>query len=72
MHVPMRTHASIDLHSISTGGDDVNSNVLFNTCRESSDHGPINSWDRQVFVALAFNVVDCSRLMARRSASLIS
>ena len=22
-------------------------NVLFNTCRESSDHGPINSWDRQ-------------------------
>ncbi len=29
------------------GGDHVHSNVLFHTCRESSDHGPINSWDRQ-------------------------
>ncbi len=32
------------------GGDVVEGNVLFNTCRESSDHGPINSWDRQPFV----------------------
>jgi len=32
------------------GGDTVWENVLFNTCRESSDHGPINSWDRQAFL----------------------
>eukprot|EP01062_Namystynia_karyoxenos_P003506 TRINITY_DN11258_c0_g1_i1.p1 TRINITY_DN11258_c0_g1~~TRINITY_DN11258_c0_g1_i1.p1 ORF type:complete len:903 (+),score=355.61 TRINITY_DN11258_c0_g1_i1:80-2788(+) len=32
------------------GGDNISSNVLFNTCRESSDHGPINSWDRQPFL----------------------
>lgn len=31
-------------------GDLVYENVLFNTCRESSDHGPINSWDRQPFL----------------------
>jgi hypothetical protein len=30
------------------GGDNITENVLFHTCRESSDHGPINSWDRQV------------------------
>ena len=32
------------------GGDEIYENVLFNTCRESSDHGPINSWDRQGFL----------------------
>jgi len=33
------------------GGDsNVTENVLFNTCRESGDHGPFNSWDRQVYV----------------------
>ena len=32
------------------GGDEVVENVLFNTCRESADHGPINSWDRQPFL----------------------
>ena len=24
--------------------------LIFNTCRESGDHGPINSWDRQAFL----------------------
>eukprot|EP00051_Salpingoeca_urceolata_P008274 m.104752 g.104752 ORF g.104752 m.104752 type:complete len:485 (+) comp15664_c0_seq1:1096-2550(+) len=37
------------------GGDNVSYNVLWNTCRESSDHGPINSWDRQPFVTTVFN-----------------
>eukprot|EP00937_MAST-01D_sp_MAST-1D-sp2_P001006 g1006.t1 len=37
------------------GGDNVTGNVLFNTCRESSDHGPINSWDRQPFVTTIRN-----------------
>ena len=33
------------------GGDsNVTENFLFNACRESGDHGPFNSWDRQVFV----------------------
>jgi len=32
------------------GGDSyVDENLLFNTCRESGDHGPFNSWDRQVY-----------------------
>ena len=30
-------------------------NLLFNTCRESGDHGPFNSWDRQVFVTKVRN-----------------
>jgi hypothetical protein len=32
------------------GGSVVTRNVLFNFCRESSDHGPFNSWDRVVYV----------------------
>ena len=32
------------------GGDSLNGNLVFNTCRESSDHGPFNSWDRQPYV----------------------
>lgn len=24
--------------------------MLFNTCRETGDHGPFNSWDRQVYI----------------------
>ena len=30
------------------GGSSLSENILFNTCRESGDHGPFNSWDRQV------------------------
>jgi len=37
------------------GGDNITQNVLFNTCRESSDHGPINSWDRQPFLTTVKN-----------------
>ena len=33
------------------GGDEVHQNLIFNSCRETSDHGPINSWDRQPFVS---------------------
>ena len=32
------------------GGSNLTENILFNTCRESGDHGPFNSWDRQVYV----------------------
>ena len=32
------------------GGDTVEYNLDFSTCRESGDHGPFNSWDRQPFL----------------------
>ena len=31
------------------GGDEIGHNLVFSTCRESGDHGPFNSWDRQPF-----------------------
>jgi len=31
------------------GGSVVTQNVIANACRESSDHGPFNSWNRQVY-----------------------
>ena len=38
------------------GGDsNITENLLLNTCRESGDHGPFNSWDRQVFVTKVAN-----------------
>ena len=50
------------------GGDVVASNLIFNTCRESGDHGPINSWDRQPYVTM-FGLVPgkASGLMAPRN-----
>eukprot|EP00966_Prymnesium_polylepis_P319834 7376258-Prymnesium_polylepis.2 len=32
------------------GGTIIQNNLLFNTCRESGDHGPFNSWDRIPFI----------------------
>jgi len=32
------------------GGDEIAHNLVFSTCRESGDHGPFNSWDRQPFL----------------------
>jgi len=32
------------------GGDAISHNLVFSTCRESGDHGPFNSWDRQPFL----------------------
>ena len=32
------------------GGDTIAGNLLLNTCRESSDHGPWNSWDRVPYI----------------------
>ena len=32
------------------GGDEITRNLVFSTCRESGDHGPFNSWDRQPFL----------------------
>eukprot|EP00051_Salpingoeca_urceolata_P012202 m.151344 g.151344 ORF g.151344 m.151344 type:complete len:412 (-) comp17408_c0_seq6:91-1326(-) len=32
------------------GGHDLGHNILFNSCRESSDHGAFNSWGRQPYL----------------------
>jgi len=42
--------AAINFNDMVGGGDVVDGNLIFNTCRESGDHGPINSWDRQAFL----------------------
>merc|ERR1712190_706578 len=33
------------------GGTNATRNLLFNTCRETGDHGPINSWDRNAYIS---------------------
>ena len=42
--------AAINFNDAVGGGELVEGNLIFNTCRESGDHGPINSWDRQAFL----------------------
>jgi len=42
--------AGINFNDGLGGGSLVTRNVLANFCRESSDHGPFNSWDRQVYL----------------------
>ena len=32
------------------GGNNISNNALFNYCRDSGDHGPFNSWDRNMFL----------------------
>ncbi len=43
-------HTGINFDDGLGGGSRVSRNVLFNWCRESSDHGPFNSWDRQPYL----------------------
>ena len=42
--------AAINFNDNLGGGNMVRNNLIFNTCRESGDHGPINSWDRMPFL----------------------
>ena len=42
--------AGINFNDGMGGGSLLEGNLVFNMCRESSDHGPFNSWDRQPFV----------------------
>lgn len=42
--------AGINFNDGFGGGNDIDGNLIFNYCRESSDHGPFNSWDRQMFL----------------------
>ena len=42
--------AAINFNDGFGGGTRVARNLIFNQCRETGDHGPINSWDRQPFL----------------------
>jgi len=42
--------AAINFNDGFGGGDEVVGNLILNMVRESKDHGPINSWDREPFV----------------------
>eukprot|EP00937_MAST-01D_sp_MAST-1D-sp2_P000871 g871.t1 len=42
--------AAVNFNDGFGGGSTVDRNLMFNTCRESGNHGVFNSWDRQVFV----------------------
>ncbi|CAB9517687.1 expressed unknown protein [Seminavis robusta] len=42
--------AGINFNDGFAGGDELYHNLVFSTCRESGDHGPFNSWDRQPFL----------------------
>jgi hypothetical protein len=42
--------AAINFNDGLGGGNLVERNIIFNTCRESGDHGAINSWDRMPFL----------------------
>ena len=41
--------AAININDGYCGGTTLSSNVLFNWVRETQDHGPINTWDRQTY-----------------------
>jgi hypothetical protein len=42
--------AAINFNDGFGGGNEILNNLLFNTCRESSDHGAFNSWDRLPYI----------------------
>eukprot|EP01060_Flectonema_neradi_P007662 TRINITY_DN15378_c0_g3_i1.p1 TRINITY_DN15378_c0_g3~~TRINITY_DN15378_c0_g3_i1.p1 ORF type:complete len:862 (+),score=209.17 TRINITY_DN15378_c0_g3_i1:48-2588(+) len=42
--------AAINFNDNLVGGNTVKKNLIWNTCRESGDHGPINTWDRMPFL----------------------
>jgi hypothetical protein len=42
--------AGINFNDGFGGGDEIAHNLVFSTCRESGDHGPLNMWDRQPFL----------------------
>eukprot|EP00040_Diaphanoeca_grandis_P010287 m.52629 g.52629 ORF g.52629 m.52629 type:complete len:878 (+) comp21637_c0_seq1:31-2664(+) len=42
--------AAINFNDALGGGNLISKNLLWNTCRESGDHGAMNSWNRQPFL----------------------
>ena len=61
--------AAVNFNDMMGGGDKVEANVIFNTCRESGDHGPINSWDRQPFMTDVWETGKPSFVPKRREIS---
>ena len=47
--------ASVNFNDGFGGGSSVADNLMFNTCRESGNHGVFNSWDRQPYVTTVFD-----------------
>jgi hypothetical protein len=47
------------------GGDVISHNLVFSTCRESGDHGPFNSWDRQPFLTTVHDGTPSMRMAWR-------
>jgi hypothetical protein len=43
--------AAININDGFYGNHTISYNVIFNTVRETSDHGPINTWDRQPYLS---------------------
>lgn len=41
--------AMVNVNDYMGGGDNFTYNAMWNTCRESGDHGPMNSWNRMPF-----------------------
>ena len=42
--------AAVNVNDGLGGGHNITANLVFNTCRQSGDHGPMNSWDRLPFL----------------------
>lgn len=47
--------AHININDGHGGGNVITRNMLWNSCRESQDHGPINSWDRVPYITTVRN-----------------
>jgi|TARA_B110000902_G_scaffold255806_1_gene321638 hypothetical protein len=47
--------AGINFNDGFGGGTNVTRNLIYNQCRESGDHGPINSWDRTAYISKVFD-----------------
>ena len=43
--------AGINLNDGFGGGTNISNNLIFNQCRESGDHGAMNSWDRTAYIS---------------------
>ncbi|KAM7452751.1 hypothetical protein BLSTO_06509 [Blastocystis sp. subtype 1] len=42
--------AGININDAFGGGNLVDHSLMFNTVRETADHGPLNTWDRMPFI----------------------
>ncbi len=44
--------AGININDAFGGGNYIDHSLMFNTVRETADHGPLNTWDRMPFITL--------------------